>query len=124
MIFYYLPLSEQLKHLNYRKKIEDFAETYFRGSTESKLSAESYFQENGQNPRNPRELIHAKIYLPKVVTINNFIDNINIKFSWIISTYVHFHFPLHGFCETSYHLVLNKLFLRAQPQFSDWKLGA
>ena len=119
MIFYYLPLSEQLKHLNYRKKIEDFAETYFHGSTESKLSAESYFQENGQNPRNPRELMHAKIYLPKVVTINNFIDNINIKFSWIISTYVHFHFPLHGFCETSYHLVLNKLFLRAQPQFSD-----
>ena len=60
MIFYYLPLSEQLKHLNYRKKIEDFAETYFRGSTESKLSAESYFQENGQNLRknariNPRE---------------------------------------------------------------------
>ena len=51
--FYYLPLSEHLKHLNYRKKVKDFAETYFRGSTESKLFTKSYFRGNGQNPRNP-----------------------------------------------------------------------
>ena len=36
-----------------KKKIKDFAETYFRGSTESKLFTESYFRRNGQNPRNP-----------------------------------------------------------------------
>ena len=46
--FYYLPLSEHLKYVNYRKKIKDFAETYFRGSTEYRLSTESYFRENGE----------------------------------------------------------------------------
>ena len=44
-----------------------FTETYFCGSTESKLLAESYFRENGQNPQNPRNFIYGKIYLSKVI---------------------------------------------------------
>ena len=43
-----------------------FAETYFRVSYVLKYFADINFREFGQNPRNPRKFVSAKISIPKV----------------------------------------------------------
>ena len=52
------------------------AETYFRESYDLKYFADINFREFGQNPRNPRKFVSAKISIPKVVDKSDNCDNL------------------------------------------------